>query len=112
MKNNGFTMIEVIVASVILFSVITTIIPIVSTVEKEQKVLSDRRIMIHTLHDELQSFIVGNPLRKPTEHIKEINRRQAVFRFSTESDYIKGCVNWENVRKRKETICLFGIYAT
>ncbi|QGS68864.1 hypothetical protein CV093_11785 [Oceanobacillus sp. 143] len=109
-KANGFTLFEVIIASAILFSVITTVVPIVSTLEKEQQILSDRRMMTHTLHDEMQPFIWGSPLRLPIEHIKEVNQKQAVFRFTTENEYIEGCVSWKNVRERRENICLFGIY--
>ncbi|AXI09455.1 hypothetical protein CUC15_11205 [Oceanobacillus zhaokaii] len=112
MKANGFTLFEVIIASAILFSVITTVVPIVSTLEKEQQILSDRRMMTHTLHDEMQPFIWGSPLRLPIEHIKEVNQKQAVFRFTTENEYIEGCVSWKNVRERRENICLFGIYKT
>jgi len=108
-KSNGFTIIEVIVASTILMTVITTMVPIISILEKEQNILSERRVITHQLHDELQPYLWGDNLSSNTEFTKVINKQTVTFHFLKENDYLKGCVRWENGRKRNETVCLYGL---
>ncbi|RDW19192.1 hypothetical protein CWR48_09080 [Oceanobacillus arenosus] len=112
MKANGFTLIEVIVASAILMSVITTIVPIISTLNKEQQRLSDRRIIVHTLHDEMQPFLWSATSETSSKFTKNVNDQQVAFQFANEDHYLKGCAIWQNVKYAEETICLYGIHAS
>jgi len=107
-NNNGFTLLEVLIAMSIIFMLMTTIIPITSLLERERTVLSERRMFSSKLHDELQPFL-WNDLQLPSSHSDVINLINVTFSFTYEGQYIKGCVNWENARKKSETICLYGL---
>lgn len=86
----------------------TTMIPIISLLEQERTVLSERRTFSAKLHDELQAFL-WNDLQLPSSYLVEIDLIDVTFSFTYEEQFIKGCVNWENARKKSETICLYGL---
>lgn len=107
-NNRGFTLLEVLVASIIVFTLIVTIVPISSLLEQERAVLSERRTFSARLHDDLQPFL-WNERQVPISYTDIINLIEVTFHFTHEGEYIKGCVNWENARNKKETICLYGL---
>jgi hypothetical protein len=112
-KDSGFTLIEVLAAASILFMTVSTFLPIILTLDAEQKVLSDRRHLAYMLHDELQHFI-WDPLSSelPLQFNETVQSIPAQFEFSTDKQLIKGCVKWNNAKNRKEKICLYGIQAS
>lgn len=85
----------------------TTIIPMTSLLEQERTVLSERRVLSAKLHDELQPFL-WNDLQIPSSYSEKSELIDVTFSFTYEGQYIKGCVDWENARKKDETICLYG----
>lgn len=109
-SNKGFTLIEVLIASSIIVMMVTTLVPIASLLLHEREVLSDRRIITSRLHDELQPFIwKEHKAPPPSLYTKSIRSTRVKFHFSYEKEFIKGCVEWENVKKRKEKLCLYGL---
>lgn len=103
----GFYLLEVLVASSIIFMLIATTIPIATLLERERIVLSERRIFSARLHDELQPFL-WHDIELPIRYSDVIHVVDVTFNFTREGEYIKGCVHWENARKKSETICLYG----
>ncbi|WP_165769131.1 type II secretion system protein [Virgibacillus profundi] len=109
LKNNGFTLIEVLVATSILMVAVSVIVPIIVLLNEEQQILSDRRVLAYRLHDELQPYIWEENLSSPSLFHETIQNKNATFHFTKENDYIKGCVTWENVKKKDESFCLYGL---
>lgn|SRR5690625_1804958 len=105
---NGFTLVEVLISSSIIFLFITIIFPLITLLYQEQKVLSDRRMITDQLHDELQQYIWLDS-NLPQTYFKTIHSTKIHFHFTTEEEFIKGCVTWENVRQTEETFCLYGL---
>ncbi|MFC4022801.1 Tfp pilus assembly protein FimT/FimU [Oceanobacillus longus] len=91
-KNNGFTLIEVLIASSILFTTVAVFIPLSFLVDAEQKLLSDRRQLASILHDELQHVIWDTPGELPLKYTETVNSIHARFEFNIEQEFIKGCV--------------------
>lgn len=85
----------------------TTIIPIGSLIERERTVLSEKRTFSAKLHDELQLYL-WNERSLPSSYSKTFDSIDVTFNFTNEGKYMKGCVEWENARKKPETICLYG----
>ena len=108
-KKNGYSLIEVIVASSIFLSAIAIFIPIVSKIQIEQHILTERRTVTHQLHEDLQHYIWVNARAVPAEYRKDINSTTIDFDFQKENDYIKGCAAWQNAKQTKESICLYGL---
>lgn len=108
-KPNGFTLIETIIAVSILMSVIMTIAPIISTILTEQSILSDRRALAYALHDELQLYLWTDSKELPDTYRQNIHSKEVTFQFTKEDNYVKGCVNWENVKQKNESLCLYGL---
>ncbi|AIF45393.1 type II secretion system protein [Virgibacillus sp. SK37] len=106
-RNSGFTLLEVIISASILMTVVATMFPLLHIMTTEKMVLSDRRTIVDRLHDEIQPFLLVSK-EAPYESIKNINKRTVTFTFSLDQKYIKGCVVWENVKKKKEKHCLYG----
>lgn len=104
---NGFTLIEVLIAASIIFLLISTILPISFLIEQERTVLSERRVLTAKLHDELQPFLWSN-LEIPSSYSKRFDLIDVTLNFTYEEQYIKGCADWENARKKSERICLYG----
>jgi len=109
-SNKGFTLIEVLIASSIIIMMVTTFVPITSLLLHEREVLSDRRIITSRLHDELQPVLwKEHKAAPPSIYTKSIRSTRAKFHFSYEQEFIKGCVEWQNVKKKKEKLCLYGL---
>ena len=108
LKSNGFTLIEVMIASSILMLVVTTFVPIFSLLNKERSILHDRRGVTSHLHDELQHVLWEGSKNIPSQFTADIQNKEITFYFSKESEFIKGCASWKNVKKTDETICLYG----
>ncbi len=106
-NNNGFTLIEVLLAFMIVFIVITTIVPIVSLIEYERTILSDRRTYTHVLHDELQPYLWESKAT-PDTYTKKFAANEVTFQFSKREHLVKGCAHWKNVKQTNEKICLYG----
>lgn len=107
LNNDGFSLIEVLIATSIIFMLLTTIIPLASLLEQERTVLGQRRTLSAMLHDELQPFLWGKS-QIPATYSEMNGLLEIRFKFVYEGEYVKGCVNWENARKKNETICLYG----
>lgn len=108
LKSDGFTLIEVLIATSLLMFIISTFVPIFSLLNNERIILSDRRTITSQLHDELQAFLWDDPNVIPVHFTKNSKHKKISFDFTKEKNLIKGCANWENVKKSKETICLYG----
>lgn len=88
--------------------IVTTFVPIFSLLTNERIILSDRRAIVNQLHDELQPHLWNNSPTAPTVLKKTVRVTPVTFDFTMENELIKGCANWKNVKKIKETICLYG----
>lgn len=108
-NSSGFSLIEVLIAIAMIFSLVSTFLPIIVLLDAEQDVLSERRELAYELHDKLQQFIWDNATI--TDQLNKIpsDSRNAVFDFEEENGFIKGCVEWTNAKKREETLCLYGL---
>ncbi|MBY7143381.1 type II secretion system protein [Virgibacillus sp. NKC19-3] len=108
LKNNGFTLVEVLVASSVLMMVITTVVPILSLISEHQALLSDRRMFSYHLHDALQPYLYQQDTALPTNYNETIHNKTVAFEFQDENELVKGCAKWQNVKNSKEVICLYG----
>ena len=101
-NNKGFILIEMLIGFSIIVSVITTIIPMSVLIEKERKVLSDRRFYASLLHDELQHYLWHHSTSSQLIDGITIN-------FTQEGHFVRGCIVWENVKQTTDEICLYGL---
>ncbi|MFA1821547.1 type II secretion system protein [Virgibacillus oceani] len=108
-KNEGFTLIEVLIATTILMTVVTTAVPIISMVQSERQVLSERRTISLKVHDELQQFLWLEDITLPTAYSETIHEKAVQFTFKKENEYVKGCAEWQNAKRRSESFCLYGV---
>lgn len=110
MKNNkGFTLIEVLIASSILFIIIMTVVPIKSLLTSERRLLSDRYDYTARLHEELQFYLWEEDKQLPISYEQKLKQKTILFQFTkVSSELIKGCVEWKNVRDKNEKTCLYG----
>jgi len=108
-KINGFTLIEILIATGIFMILVMVFVPIITQIKKEETVLSDRRSIAYELHDELQPFIWNNKSLPNTFSKRNYNGRIVQYTFTEENKFIKGCAQWENARKTNETFCLEGL---
>ncbi|MEN1970578.1 competence type IV pilus minor pilin ComGE [Lentibacillus sp. N15] len=114
MKNNkGFTLIEVLVAFSTVVMIATTLLPLISTINKEEEHLSERLRFSNQLYDELQMYLwEGQDRLPPFSFAKTDHSTTLFYQFIKTNDHlIKGCVKWTNVKEKSETICLYG-YST
>jgi len=106
-KNNGFSLIEVLVAFSMVIMLVFTILPIITLIRQEEVILSDRRHISNRLHDELQPILWNaDPLNYT--YTQSIRSYSVEFIFENEDQYIKGCAYWKNIKDREEKICLYG----
>jgi len=108
-NNNGFSFIEVLVASAIILMLAVLVFPISSQLKKDSTILNEKRRFALKLHDELQPFIQGRASSLPSTYSKTTEQKETFFEFTEEHIYVKGCVSWNNAKKQKEQFCLYGL---
>ncbi|WP_430785288.1 type II secretion system protein [Virgibacillus flavescens] len=107
-NNNGFSLIEVLVAFGIVIMLIVTVFPITIQITKEQRKLSEQITFTEILYGELQQHIKNSDLVIPIDYNKTMLNHDLYFHFEQENGLLKGCVNWRNVKQKQEKSCLFG----
>lgn len=105
LNNKGFSFIEIFIATSLIIIVAATFIPINSQLENERLILKNRLNQAYSLQYRLQSQILREPAYISDESLQE----DTVFSFKKEDQYLKGCVEWINVKQVEEKICSFGI---
>lgn len=108
MNSNGFIWIETLVSLNIVLIVMTIIVPIYTTVQKEKLIIKERSLTSLQLFNELQ-FVLNDSSETERSFTKHIEQREVNFQFSIEDDYVKGCATWKNAKGKNEERCLYGI---
>jgi type II secretory pathway pseudopilin PulG len=107
-NSNGFTITEALVSFSIIMVLCITLLPLSSFVSQERNVLSQKRIVIYQLHDELQTALWDGINENIIQ--RNVGSVSVTIKFSaSEGGVIKGCATWVNNRKRQEEVCLYGI---
>lgn len=109
LNNKGFSLIEALVASSLVFILIATIVPISSLLNNERKILVERRLAASKLHDEFQPILWESHDSLPLPYNSTINSMSVSFSFTFENELIKGCVKWKNAKDQQDRICLYGL---
>ncbi|WP_143833235.1 prepilin-type N-terminal cleavage/methylation domain-containing protein [Oceanobacillus timonensis] len=109
MKNDkGFTLFETLIASLLLFTMLTMLFPLLSLLAKEQYDSVERVQITSKLHDDLQGVFIGIT-SYPSNYTVTPYRTSAEFSFKLEGEYLKGCAEWTNAKQKTETKCLYAI---
>lgn len=108
-NRNGFIWIETLVSLHVILVIMTTVIPIYTTVQKDKQILHDRSVYSLELFNELQIILHGEDKLVEKVFKKRLAGREVTFEFSTEGDYRKGCATWKNAKGKMEKRCLYGI---
>jgi len=106
-KYNGFSFVEVFLASSIIFFLATTLIPIYTQLQVEREVLKDRRTITKYLHDDLQNNIQQKQTY-PKEYVQTINDVAVNVYLFEEGNNIVVCGEWNNEKAIDERKCLYG----
>lgn len=108
-KINGFIWVETLVSLNIVILIASTIIPLHTSIKQEKKALHDRAIVSMQLYDELQTLLFENNSYTHSNSSKIISGKNVNISFTNEFEFLKGCASWENVKKREEQLCLYGL---
>lgn len=105
--NCGFIFIETLITFSIVLVTISIILPATVFIKSERQKLNDRQIIVTKLHDLMQPYIHDHEQTIPDSFTQLINEKHVHFEVAAEQMLIKGCANWENVKKERETFCLY-----
>lgn len=99
-KDKGFTLFETLIASLLLFSMLTILLPLLSIIAKEQYNSIEKVQITSKLHDDMQGVLAG---AAPFQDYYTVTPYQtpAAFSFSLEGEYLKGCAEWTNAKQKK-----------
>ncbi|GAA0602519.1 hypothetical protein GCM10009001_19340 [Virgibacillus siamensis] len=107
-NTKGFSLIETLVALSILVTVITTFIPIKTTIMLHRDILHQKQEILNSLHEELQFSLqnnVSDPIKPYTVHV---DNTPVAIHFTVEESLLKGCAEWKNVKNKQQQSCLYG----
>lgn len=104
----GFVLIEALVTITIILTTVSIIIPSSIIVKKERQVLIDQQRIVTKLHDLIQPYIWDSKLLDKDSFSIKVKDRLVTIDISSEQKLIKGCAQWENVKQKTETFCLYG----
>lgn len=100
------------IASVLFLSAVTIFIPIFNQLQIEKNILNERRTFAYYLHEELQQYIWSEDHTFPAAYTSQYTGKSIHFQFIKTDDFIKGCVEWQNAKQKKESFCLYGLSNT
>ncbi|WP_174613796.1 competence type IV pilus minor pilin ComGE [Virgibacillus ihumii] len=109
MRNNkGFSLIETLVALSILVTVITTFIPIKSTIMLHRDILHQKQEVLNSLHEELQIMLMNGDTIPIAAYTINVGRTPVSIGFTVENSLLKGCAEWKNAKNKQQRSCLYG----
>lgn len=109
-NSNGFTITEALVSLTIMLIITTVFIPLMSFVSFENKALSHKRLIIHQLHDELQSHLSTDTSAFPVTIHHSTESIDVTYQFQVYEELgVLGCAYWTNKNNRNEEVCLNGL---
>lgn len=108
MNRNGFTFIEALVSLNIIIFISLTVAPLLTLVMQERVNALLKRDVAYVLYEDLLYRANGNDGTMYYE--KTLQQTNVQFTFQLENKHMRGCANWENKKKRKETFCLYSDY--
>ncbi|MYL33489.1 hypothetical protein GLW08_09350 [Pontibacillus yanchengensis] len=106
-NDKGYLAITGLYAFSIYIFVMLFLLPSLLTIHKEQLQFEENRMMMHLLHSELQYVIWDSTTIFPTSYSKIHEQNHIFFTFKQETNLIKGCVKWENKRKKESQECFY-----
>lgn len=106
-NDKGFSLLETIFSLSLFLLIMLYFIPASITIRVEEAILETRREMLNELDNYLQEALTNTDSIHPMVEQK-IKQTPAIFTFSYEDEYLKGCVEWTNLRNEKEVKCLYG----
>lgn len=102
-------MFEVLIASLLFFTVLTILLPLFSLLKQEQHILHERRTVVYKLHDELQTALWNSTSNQAYSYRLPKSDTNILFTFEWSQEELIGCAQWKNVKKRQEEYCLYGM---
>lgn len=106
-NNKGFSLVEMLVALIVVVTVVATTIPIFTLIQTERKQLEDKRKIMSVLHEQLNDYIWHGKIIE-VQFVQIINGKKINIIISSKNNIIEGCVTYQNERHKDETICLYG----
>lgn len=106
-NNDGFTLLESIVAMTIIFSLMLTILPIHSTLQLERALNKEKRDITYHLHDELLYALEATNQLK-SNYIIETVFTNLQIEFTETKNTLKACATWIDLKERDQEVCLYG----
>lgn len=108
-KDSGFTFVETLIATLLLFSILSLLIPALTFIKLEQAVFHERLRITSALHDDLSRYLWEPQLHEQVTYSVTPHKTQAEFSFTLEGDQLKGCATWQNAKQKREEKCLYGL---
>lgn len=105
-KNKGFTLIELIATSTLLFTSILLLLPLFILVSDERELLYSELDIIGRLEKQLHTTVNNNE-ELPTQHKEMIHELDVSYVFTRKDKLVKGCVLWETKQKNEKIFCLY-----
>lgn len=110
-NSKGFSLIETLVALSILLTVISTFIPIKTTIMMERDILNQEQKVLNTLHEELQVSLWNSGTNTESTYTVNVGNTPVTIRFTVENSLLKGCAEWKNAKNKQQRSCLYGYQA-
>lgn len=108
---SGFILLETLISVSLIFLVVFTVVPIVTTVNTERQILKERILVTSMLHDEIQEIFTSDYNSLPQPYEKDFKEIILSFSFTRVEQHIfKGCVEWINKKNMLEEVCLYGAF--
>lgn len=105
-NDNGFTLIEVLVATSLLFLTLSFILPSFVILHSERQSLYREIEIVQQLEQKLHDASLESE-RIPFQISEEISGRFITYIFTIDDQLIKGCAHWETEKTDETSMCLY-----
>lgn len=102
----GFTLLETVIASSIIFLVIALTVPLQSIIKTERKLMLENREIAYILHAALLDYLSIED--KISEKVVDYREKELTITFSNEDGLVTSCITWLNSKENRQVRCLYG----
>lgn len=102
-NEKGFSLVQTLISFTIVILLVTTIVPSIVHIKKEQNILKQRLSSAHHLHD-----ILIEEINSKNTDDKVGNSQSIKYKIVYQDSLVEVCGSWTNIKTVQENRCYYG----
>jgi len=108
-NEQGFSIVEVLLGTILFLSMILTILPISIQLYEERQSIKEEKLIHYFLFEEMKKSHRSHSVTNEQISQHQINNRKFQIIYTKEDSYIKACAQWKDIRSLQKEVCFYDI---